>query len=63
MIKFGLNEPVISDTLVEELGIIIVHAKGGSWEYVKDSEDKLRPGARPWNNYSSIISILTTLSF
>ncbi len=46
LIKPGLNEPTISDMLIEELGIIIVHAKRGLWKHMNDPEGKLRPSAR-----------------
>jgi len=46
LVKSGLDEPTISDALIEELGIVIVHAKRGLWRHIKDSEGVLRPSAK-----------------
>jgi len=46
LIKPGLNEPALSDALIEELGIIIVHAKRGLWRHVSDPPNTLRPSAK-----------------
>ena len=46
LIKPGLDEPALSDALIEELGIIIVHAKRGLWRHTSDPTDKLRPSIK-----------------
>ena len=46
LIKPGLDEPALSDALIEELGIIIVHAKRGLWRHTSDPMDKLRPSVK-----------------
>ena len=46
LVKPGLDEPTISDALIEELGIIILKAKKGLWRHVSDPEGVVRESAR-----------------
>ena len=45
LVKPGLDEPTKSDALIEELGIVIVHAKRGLWRHIRGPESILRPSA------------------
>ncbi|RLE57818.1 MAG: hypothetical protein DRJ40_00990 [Thermoprotei archaeon] len=42
LIKPGLDEPAMSDALIERLGIVILRAKSGLWRHINDSETVVR---------------------
>jgi len=46
LIKPGVDEPIISDSLIEDLGIVIVKAKKGLWRHINDAENIVRESAR-----------------